>query len=195
MTVFDLLFLAAFLTAAGALVLSLVAVVRGRRTRAALLARRVGIGAVVYFSVLLVVSAFTPQRYLGPGSLECSDDWCIAVHSFRRDTSGTVVVYDLTFQLASRARRVAQRERFVTVYLLDDRGRQYFPLPDPGSVPFDTLLQAGQTLEASRRFRVPSDARLLGVIVSREGGGRFPGCCIIGDAGSLFHRPTILKLD
>jgi cholesterol oxidase len=29
----------------------------------------------------------------------------------------------------------------------------------------------------------------------REGGGWFPGCCIIGDQGSLLHRRTIVKLD
>lgn len=195
MTVFDLLFLAAFLTASGTLVLGLVATLRGRRTQAGILARRVGIGAIIYFAVLLSVSVFTPQRYLGRGNPECSDDWCIAVHSLHQEMSGAVVQYGVTFQLSSRARRVAQRERFVIAYLLDDRGHQYFPLADPGAVPFDTLLQAGQTLEAIRRFHVPSGVRVVGVVVSRNGGGRFPGCCIIGDEGSVFRRPTIIKLD
>ena len=195
MTIFDLLFLAAVLTGIGTLVLGLVATLRGRRARAAVLVRRVGIGAVIYFGTLLSASAFTPQRYLRRGDLECSDDWCIGVRSLRRETSGAVVRYDVTFQLASRARRVAQRERFVVAYLLDDRRRRYFPLAHPTSVPFDTLLQAGETIQATRRFRVPSDTRVVGVVVSRAGRGRFPGCCIIGDEGSLFHRSTIIKLD
>ncbi len=195
MTVFDFLFLAVVLAAAGTLLFGLVATVRGRRTRAGVLVRRVGVGAAIYFGVLVLVSAFTPQRYRRLGDLECSDDWCIGVQAVHRELRGAVVRYDVTFELASRARRVAQRERFVNVYLRDDRGREYRPLADPKAVPLDTLLQAGEMLAALRRFGVPSDARVVGAIVSRDGGGRFPGCCIIGDEGSFFHRRTIILLE
>ena len=195
MTLFDLVFLASFLTAACTLVVGLVAMVRGHRTRARLLVRRVGVGVAIYFAIVLAVSAFTPQRYLRRGDLECSDDWCISVTTIRRARSGGVDLYDVTFQLICRARRVAQRERFVTAYLLDDRGRRYFPLPDPKSVPFDTLLQAGEAVTAVREFQLPGDAHAVGVVVSRSAPGRFPGCCIIGDENSFFHRRSIIRLD
>jgi len=35
----------------------------------------------------------------------------------------------------------------------------------------------------------------VGLVIERSGGGRFPGCCIIGDDDSFFHRRTIVKLD
>jgi hypothetical protein len=30
--------------------------------------------------------------------------------------------------------------------------------------------------------------------VAREGGGRFPGCCIIGDDNSVLHKRSIVRL-
>jgi hypothetical protein len=92
-------------------------------------------------------------------------------------------------------RRVAQREHFVVVCLRDSHGARYNPAVDAGSVPFDTLLEPMQTITATRRFLVPQRAAIAGVVVAREGGGRFPGCCIIGDEGSLFHKRTIVRVE
>jgi len=81
------------------------------------------------------------------------------------------------------------------VYLRDERGGRYAPVTEVGAVPFDTLLQPGETVAATRRFLVPAEARVAGLVVARGGGGWFPGCCIIGEQGSLLHRRTIVKLD
>jgi hypothetical protein len=195
MTVFDLLFVVLFLASLGTLIVAAVSPLQGRRGRALVLLRRLGVVLAFYFCALILVSALTPQRFRAIGVDQCSDDWCIAVQSVRRDTTRAGIGYEVTFRLASRARRVAQRQRFVAVYLLDERGGRYAPVTDATEVPFDTLLQPEETLAAIRRFLVPSDARVAGLVVARGGGGWFPGCCIIGDQGSLFHRRTIVKLD
>jgi hypothetical protein len=195
MTASDLLFLISFLTGAVTLIIALIAGGRGRRARARWLFERIAIGAASYLAILLLVSAFSPQRYATIGDDECSDDWCIAAQTVHRESTSTGFRYDVVFQLSSRARRVDQRERFVAAYVQDERGHRYFPLPDSTAIPFDTLLHAGERLTTVRRFAVPADAKVAGLVIAREGGGRFPACCIIGDEGSLFHRQTIIRLD
>lgn len=195
MTLFDLLFLVLFLGGACALLVAAISAIRGRRSRATAILRGCGIGAAVYFSVLVVVSVLTPQRFIKIGDDQCSDDWCIAVSTIGRHPTAEGIRYEVTFRLSSRAQRVAQRERFVVVYLRDSHGGRYNPEVDPGSVPFDTLLEPMQTITATRRFLVPRNADIVGVVVAREGGGRFPGCCIIGDEGSLLHKRTIVRVE
>jgi hypothetical protein len=194
-TVFDLLFIVLFLGCVGTLIVAAIAALRGRRGRSLVILRRLGIGVALYFCAVVLASALSPQRFSVVGADQCSDDWCIAVQAVRRDTTSGGISYEVALRLASKARRVAQRERFVVVYLRDERGRRYAPVTEAGAVPFDTLLQPGETAAAIRRFLVPADARVAGLVVARAGGGWFPGCCIIGDQGSLFHRRTIVKLD
>lgn len=194
MTVFDLLFLVLALVAIGTLIRAGYAALRGRRARATRLLRRLGIGAAVYFAVLVLVSAATPQPVRQAGDDLCSDDWCIAALSMRQQPSPLGRQYEVTLRLSSRAKRVGQRERFVAVHLHDADGRDYAPVARAEDVPFDTLLLAGQTVVATRQFIVPADARVGGVVVSRDGVGRIPGCCIIGDENSFFHRRTIIAM-
>ncbi len=195
MTIFDLLFVVLFLLALGSLIVALLAAFRGRSGRARSIVRRVGIVVALYFGGLILVSAFSPQRFIRVGDDQCSDDWCIAVQTVRHDSVGSQMRYDVTFRLSNRARRAAQRERFVAVYLQDQHGREYTPVSDSTAVPFDTLLTATHTIAVIRRFAVPTEARIVGLVVTRAGAGRFPRCCIIGDEGSLFHRRTIVRLN
>jgi hypothetical protein len=191
---FDLVFLVAFLTAVVAGIVAIVAALRGRRLRAAAIARRLTIGIVAYFVVLIVVAILSPRRSMPLGQAQCSDDWCITPDSAQRIAQPSGVTYEIGFRLSSRARRVAQRERFVVAYLQTADGRRIDALQDSG-VPFDTLLQPEQTIRATRRFVVTPSAGAVGLVVAREGGLRFPGCCIIGDESSFFHKHTVVPLD
>lgn len=47
--------------------------------RAGRVLRRLGIGAAVYFAVVIVVSAVNPRRVYRVGDTQCFDDWCIQV--------------------------------------------------------------------------------------------------------------------
>ena len=193
MTVFDLLFIAVFFGTVGMLVLAGLAALRGRRTRAFALLRWLGLLAGVYLGIVILVSLVSPRRVLNLGEELCSDDWCIAVTNVRRQPAEDAQSYAVTFRISSRARRRAQRERGVLVYLMDDRGRSYDAAPDPAAIPFDILLQPQEAVNITREFHLPADAQNPVLVVTRE--GWFPGLFIIGDSGSLFHKRTVVRLE
>ncbi|MBK6779900.1 MAG: hypothetical protein IPJ95_00820 [Gemmatimonadetes bacterium] len=193
MSLFDLLFLVLFLVVLWTIGRLGILLARGRRTDAKGLAKRLGWGLGVYFAAIALVSLLSPRRYLGIGDQQCADDWCIAVTDGHPDSldRGHYVV---DFILSSRARGITQRERFVVAYLRDSTGRRYDAEPATGEVPFDTALGPLASVTTWRRYRVSEALGGLGVVISREGGFDFPGCCIIGDEGSLFHKRTIVWL-
>ena len=195
MTVSDLVFLLVFVSSIAMLVGAAIAFARGRRARAGILARRLAVIVGAYIVVVIVVGLASPQRFAPLGAEQCSDDWCIVADSVRRDTTSAAVAYTVEFRLVSRARGVAQREQFVVAYVRTGDGRRIDASPDHAAVPFDTLLRAGETIRATRRFVVPLAARGAGLIVAREGGFAFPRCCIIGNDDSMFHKPTVVRLD
>ncbi len=194
MTVFDLLFIVLFLTGGVITIAAAIAAARGRRPRATRLLRGVGAGGGLYLALVALVSIVSPRRELAVGEEQCSDDWCISVAKAHRSHGPAADAYEVVFRLASRAARVSQREHNVVVYLRDGEGRRYDPQPSEGAVPFDVLLGPLEVATTTRAFLVPSNARDVGVVVAREGAGRFPGCCIIGDEGSLWHKRSVVRL-
>jgi hypothetical protein len=193
-TIFDLVFILAFFASLMTVVLVLVRVVRGRGGEALVLLRRYGLCVAAYLAVVVLVSLSSPQRVLGFGDKQCSDDWCIAVTDVQRSAQGRATAYRVTFQLSSRARRVPQRETGVVAYLLDGGARR-FDSDEAGSAPpFDVSLAPAQAIDTVRVFHVTGAAPPLGIVVGREGSYRFPGLFIIGDGGSLLHKPTIVRV-
>lgn len=194
MTWFDVAFLIAISALIVAIVLAVVALVRGQGARARSIAARTAVAIGVYFAILFVTSIASPRRILSPGTPQCSDDWCITVDSIRRDTRERDAAYVVSFALSSRARGAPQRERFVVSYLETVDGRRIDAVPQSATVPFDTVLEPGQTIIATRRFVVPLDTRPRGVVVARDGGFNFPRCCIIGEDNSLLHRHALTPI-
>lgn len=187
MTPFDLLFILLFLTAVGVLVSAVVSALGGQRARAGRRLRTLAVAALIYMGIVTAVSLLTPRHALAFGEDQCSDDWCIAVQAATRVGDSAIRV---TFRVASRARRVTQRERFVVAYLRDADGRRYDPDPAPQQPAFDVALAPGEMVNTERLFRVPPHATGLGVIVTREGDVPFPRCCIIG-TGLLYKDPVV----
>lgn len=84
-------------------------------------------------------------------------------------------------------------EKGTVAYLTDEQGHRYDPKADPKLVPFDTILQPGTSVIATRHFDVPLDARGVGLIYRHEGG--FPiGWLIIGEGG-WFAQPPIVRFN
>jgi hypothetical protein len=193
MTLYDLLFLAVFFTSVVLLGLAGLAALRRRRARAFALLRRLGVLIGIYLGAVLLVSLLSPRRVLQVGDDQCWDDWYLAVTHVNRRLAHDTVAYEVTFRVSSRARRVAQRERGVQVYLMDDRGRCYDPVPDDTATAFDVLLQPQEAVEITRVFNLPADAQDPVLVVSHGGG--FPGLFIIGDSESLFHKRTVVRLN
>jgi hypothetical protein len=193
MTPFDLVFILVFLTTVLLLGRIAIAAVRGRRAVATRRVLFLVAGLAGYLIVVLLVGLVTPRREVPLGRPQCSDDWCIAVtHASAAPGGRAERRVDVEFQVSSRARRIAQRERFVTVYLRDTAGHRYDPAQSADQPPFDTLLRPGQSLSTHRIFVVPHDVHDLSVVVTREGDLAFPRCCIIGD-GPL-HKPPVTPL-
>ncbi len=196
MDVFDLIFIVMFLAATTSLVAAGVAALRGRRAGALRVLRVLGVCAGIYLAIVCIVSAATMRKILNVGDPQCNDDWCISVEGAARIPGNPTVTYDVNLRIWSRARRVSQRENDVVVYLTDDRWRRFDSIPQDSTVPFNILLQPGESVTTHRIFRLPADARGVGVVVGREGSalGCFPGCFVITE-NNWFHKPTVVRLD
>jgi hypothetical protein len=191
---FELLFIAVVLAAVATLGAAVVQAFRGRLRQGIGLVASVCLSLAIYIGIVIAVSLVSPQRVVGIGDPQCTDEWCIAVTGVNRSPVPGGTEYSVAFQLSSRARGISQRENGVVVYLMGSTGRRHSAEPDPTPVPFDVLLQPGQTVTTTRRFRVLGEEQPLGVVIGREGSNAIPGRFIIGDDGSLFHRPAMVRM-
>jgi hypothetical protein len=195
MTIFDLLFLVLFLTAAGTLLAIAVAAVRGRRARALTLLGRLACGIIAYLGLVYAATALSRLVVLHAGDAECSDDWCIAVDGAQRTARGATAEYDVKLRIFSRALRRPQRELAATdVYLVDSLWNRYDPVPNSANVPLNTLLQPGESIATERVFEVPAGAHGLGLRVGRSGMPIGPICLIVGEC-EAFHKGTVIRID
>jgi hypothetical protein len=193
MTIFEPLFLLLVLATAVSLIAAASLTVSGRSAGARRLLVRVGIGAVVYFAVVIAVTVVSPRRIYRPGDAQCFDDWCITVVSGGWTGRTSDPSYLVSLRLWNRAKRAPMGEKGTVVYLTDDVGRRYDPVADSRDVRLDTVLQPGKSADATRRFSVPRDARGLGLVYTHEGG--FPiGWLIIGEGG-WFGKPPVVRFD
>jgi hypothetical protein len=191
MTVFDLLFLASFLASVITLVTAALVAIRGRSSRAFSIVGVWLICAVLYLAASLAVAYFAPQRVIAAGTPRCFDDWCLTVKDVER--AGTRCRVNVL--ISSDAKRVTQRAKGAWIYLRDENDTHYDPTPNPSDVPLDVLLQPGESVAAQRSFNVPANVRELGLVTGHGG----PPCgvmslVIIGQAGCLFHKQTMIRL-
>lgn len=194
MTPFDLLFVLVFLAAVALLGLAAVQAGRGRLAHAARLLVGLVVGLVLYLALVVAVSLMAPPRTVAAGENRCFDDWCMGVVAVTHTATETAVVYTVTLRLTNQARRVAQREQGVVVYLVDETGQSFAAAVDETAVPFNVLLQPSEVVTTTRTFRVPTPVGALRLAVAHDGGRRFPGLFIINDDSSLGHQPTWLSL-
>src|SRR5260370_41079639 len=83
MNLFEPLFLLLALATIVTLMTTIVFAVRGKFARAGRILRRLGVGASVYFVIVIAVSVFSAQRVYRVGDTQCFDDWCVAVGGAR----------------------------------------------------------------------------------------------------------------
>lgn len=192
MTLFDLLFILAFVSAVAALATAAFQAIRGRARLAGNILLRLAVSAAVYLGIVALVSVTSPRRVLHPGDERCFDDWCFAVSHVVKAPSTQGVSYTVDLRLFCRARRAAQRENGIEVYLVDARGTRFEPAPAPDATPFNVVLQPGDSVTTTRIFHVAAAAHDLGLVLDHRVG---PGKFIIGDDLSLLHKRTIVRLD
>lgn len=191
-TIFDLLFLVLVF----ATVVSLV-------TAASLAARRqfgysrrvlggLFIGTVVYFATIVLVSLCLPRQIGSLGENQCFDDICIAIDGFSRRTEGAASVYEVSARISNRARGAAERERNLVMYLTDDKHRRFDAILNAADVPFNVLLNPGDSVIVKRTFRLPGDSTNTFASITHEGG--FPIRWLIIGETAWFHQPPLVLL-
>lgn len=194
MTIFDLLFIVIVLASVATLAAVVASALRGHLRPAAELLAVCSVCLAFYLGVIIVVSLASPQRVLALGEDQCFDDWCIAVDDASRSEAPSRAEYVVTLRVSNRARRIAQRENGVVVYMLDEKGRRFESAANPSAAPLNLLLQPGESVTMPRTFEVSGASGQLMLVVGHEGSTRFPGLFIIGDDSSLFHKPTIVHV-
>ena len=192
MSIFDLLFIALFLTTVVVLLVAGFNAIRGRSSRAIRILGNYLVCAGLYLGTVVLVSVFSPRRVVAMGEARCFDDWCIAVEGIQRVPMENGVSYVAKLRVSSTAGRVSQRENNVVVYMTDDRDIRYDPIADRGAVPLNVLLLPQQSVATDRIFHLPADAHPVGIVIGHQGG--FPiGWFIIGDE-AWFHKPAIVPI-
>jgi hypothetical protein len=192
MNSFEPLFLLLVLVTVLTLITTAVLAMCGKFARAGRILRRLGIGAGVYFAIVIAVSIFNPQRVYRVGDMQCFDDWCLSVVGAGWTRAPAAGHYEVTLRLSNRARREPMGEKGTVVYLVDAHGRRYNPLPDGADVPLSVMLQPGESINAKRLFDVPRDTANLALIFTHEGG--FPIGWFIVSEGGWFQKPAIVRL-
>jgi hypothetical protein len=189
-TIFELLFTAALV----ALILGLITCAfrwtRGNSVGALELLRLLTVWTALYLTVDIAVAVLSPRESHKAGVAQCFDDWCIRPIEAYRTPTGLV---EITMELSSRAKRISQGEQGTVAYLLDLEGHRYDAVPEEITVPFDTMLEPGQSVMAVRLFRVPVRQNKVNFVYEHDG---FPiQLFIIGQAGSWIHGPPITSLE
>ena len=193
MTIFEPLFLLLFLATVVTLLTAAVAALRGQRPRALRILRRLAIGAGAYFAAVLLVAFFSTPPVHQVGETMCFDDWCITIADAKPTTTGSGQSWSVKLRISSRAKRITQRENYAAVYLVDSRGRKFHSDPASATVPLDSRVGPGESIEATRVFELPPDASDVRLVFTHEGG--FPIWAFIIGENQLFHNATVVKLD
>ena len=193
MGLFDVLFIALFLTAVFSLMTAGWFAATRQFGRAWRILLRVLVGAGVYMAVVVGVSLLLPRRVMRMGDPLCFDDWCVAVTGVHRAPEAARIAYRVDLRLSSRARRVSQREKNLAVYLTDDHGRRYDAVAVNSDIPYSVLLRPQESVDVSRSFSVPAEVSGVGAVIAHEGG--FPiGWFIIG-YDTWFRKPPVVWVE
>lgn len=193
MNIFNLIFLAVFLTFVLLLVIAVIAIMDRHQTRLRRVLQQLGFLVGIYLSILILVSIYSPQKILNAGDPQCSNGWCIAVEDVRRTYTDSLLSCTVTLRISNHPRSSKARSRNrVSISIIDNQGRYYNPDENPNAVPFNTLLQPGESVLTNRKFMLPKDANNLCLVINHS---KFPNMLVIGNEQSLFHKRTVIRLN
>jgi hypothetical protein len=193
MTVYDVAAIVIMLGTIGVLFVTGILALSGRKRAARVVLGGLGGCLVAYTGTWVALAVVSKQPPLGVGDPQCVDNWCMAVEDVKSTPTERTIVYDVTLCIFSRANRTptsfgahSAADRTTDVYLVDDHGRRYHPLPHSSEIPLNVTLEAGQSVRTRRIFELPSDARNVGLLPD---GGSFGACPMIAEC-STSHSAT-----
>jgi len=193
-----------FLAASGGLVLAVASVLIfwfARKPKFARIASAaLGIGAVVYFALLLGFSAGKRATTLARGQEKyfCEIDCHLAysVVDAKTQPGGRLVItlrtrFDETTTSPSRPKDAPLAPSPREVRLVDSAGRAYTPAAIQGT-PLLTPLKRSESYTTQLEFNVPKDATGLRLLINTT--PQWPDKLVIGDENSWLHQKTYLSL-
>jgi hypothetical protein len=161
-----------------------------RRFRSALKTAVITIGGLaVYLAAVNVVSLLSPQTIVKPGDSYCFDIWCIGVDRVSTHNSGQENLIQVDVHIFSDANTVKVSAK-ARPYLVDENGRRFPLIYESSAIPFDAVLDPGQTIKTSLMFKAAPDARQLFLTGDVETPPPFPLVLLVG----MFHKPTLFRV-
>jgi hypothetical protein len=186
-------------TAIGALGIS-ISLARGERTKARYGAAWIGGIWAVYLIVLTGVSLAQRQRVVALEQEQCFDDLCFAVIGSqkippffgRNQADDGSQLIRVTIRGRNRGHGKPQAEGLLRAYLVDSQGRRWDQLAGLSGNQLTTRIAAGSQVISEPVFKIPADARGLGLVFTQ---GRWqPGVMVIGGSDSWWHKRTVVWL-
>jgi hypothetical protein len=189
MTIYDLLFIFVVLTTIGVLFAMGFLFVSGQRDKTWSVLRYLSAGWVAYMTLVVTVSTSMPQRVLTAGEARCFDDWCLTILNAKPVNAEQVNVRLL---IASRARRVFQREKGIRLSMVDNSGRRYGGISNCRGARLDAMLGPGEQRQTNCFFEFPNPPKQVSVLIEHADG--FPIRWFIVGEEAWFRKPTIVRL-
>ena len=184
----SILLLAGLLASVVTLITVVVLCLRGEFRRARQTAGRWAICAAAYATILVLTAMAPHDSTLKTGEPYCDDDMCMSVESVIRMPEQTGSSYRFAIQLFTHANYGPRSAKGASVYMIDERGRHFLPLPDDSATPFDIDVEPGQSVNTSLTFHIPSDARTLAFAAAMD---HLQYASFIIGNGDLLHNPRL----
>lgn len=162
-----------------------------------------GVGAVIYFALLLGFAASSQETLLSRGQEKyfCEIDCHLAysVVDVKTHAQGPASAYLITLRTRfdetttspNRPSDAPLTPSPRELRLVDSAGRQY-PVIEVSGTPLITPLTPASSYTTQLEFKVPQDARGLRLLIETVPG--WPDRFVIGDENSLGHKKTYLAL-
>ena len=163
----------------------------------------IGIGAIIYFGLLLGFSAASHERSLARGQEKyfCEIDCHLAyaIVDVKTETNSNATDYFVTLRTRFDETTISThrpKDAVLTpsprdVRLVDGLGRNYTPVSTAGNSLMTPLIPA-QSYTTQLEFRVPNDARALRLLLNTT--PAWPDHLVIGDENSWLHKKTYFAL-
>jgi hypothetical protein len=174
------------------LVIALMALVGGKFRFAAKLVGWWGACIAAYTALTIAVSLLLPQKVVNPGQSYCIDSWCIGIQNVTKTEAGQNVACKAQVRIFSDLNSGTTSAKGATLYVVDERNRQFPMVPDPSVTPFDIELSPKQSVETTLTFLVAPDARQLSL--RGDGPTLWITKFFIGDDSAWLHRPTLIRV-
>lgn len=162
-----------------------------------------GVGAVVYFGLLLGFSEASRDTALSPGQEKyfCEIDCHLAyaVMNVKRQPGGELQDYVVTLRTRFDEKTISPRRPKDAplvpsprgVRVIDRAGRGYEPVSSAGAS-LMTPLRPGESYETKLEFQIPKDASGLRLLINTV--PAWPDRLVIGDENSWLHKKTYFAL-